>query len=103
MHDVALNALKDGAITQKACDYIAHWAQNMQHWLPRFPQYTCSNHRVTPNRQAPQVIHAYGPRGQGHAPRHVLVAAAGSDGEVLHAKAALCNDANGDQLAIVEP
>ena len=26
VHDVALNVLKDGAITQKACDYPTHWA-----------------------------------------------------------------------------
>ena len=58
------------------------------------------NHRVTPNRQAPQVIHAYRPRGLGHAPRPVLLAVASNNVEVLHAEAELDNDADGDQLAI---
>ncbi len=61
------------------------------------------NHRVTPTRQAPQVIHAYRPRGWGHAPRPVLVAVASNNGEVLHTGAESDDDADGDQLAMFEP
>ncbi len=61
------------------------------------------NHRVTPTRQAPQVIHAYRPRGWGHAPRLVQVAAANNNEEVLHAEAESDDDADGDQLAMFVP
>ena len=102
VHNAALNALKDGAITQKACDYLAHWAQGTQHRLPRLAQYTCLNHRVNLNREAPHLIHTYRQRGWGCTPRPVLVAAVGNDGEVLPVEAELDDDADGDKL-VIEP
>ncbi len=55
------------------------------------------------HRETPHLIHTYRPRGWGCAPRPVLVAAVGNDGEVLPVEAELDDDdADGDKL-VIEP
>ena len=99
VHDVALSVLKDGAISQKSCDYLTQWAKGTRRRLPRLPEYTFLNHRVTPNGQAPQDMHAHRPR-LGHVPGPVLVAADGNHEMFLPAEAELDNDVDGDELVI---